>query len=139
MLAEAVLIMTMNIYHEARGESLAGQQAVADTVITRVCDARWPDSVKGVVLQRKQFSWVKEKRVKNVFDLMALQDAILHSKKTKPQEIEAYRRAEKIARKVLQSGYKPRNKFTHFHTTKVHPYWARYKGLWVGNHIFYRM
>lgn len=139
VLAEAVLIMTMNIYHESRGESLAGQHAVADTVITRVHDARWPDSVEEVVLQSKQFSWVREKKVKNVFDLMALQDAILHSKKTTARDIASYRQAEKIARRTLQAGYKPRYKFTHFHATRIHPYWARYKGVWIGNHIFYRM
>lgn len=139
MLAEAVLIMTMNIYHESRGESLAGQYAVADTVITRVNDTRWPNSVEGVVLQSKQFSWVREKRVKNVFDLMALQDAILHSKATVPRDIAAYRQAEKIARRVLKAGYKPRYKFTHFHATKILPYWARYRGVWIGNHVFYRI
>ncbi|MGL5014199.1 MAG: cell wall hydrolase [Bacteroidales bacterium] len=139
VLAEAVLIMTMNIYHESRGESLAGQQAVADTAITRVHDARWPNSVHDVVLQPKQFSWVKEKKVKTVFDLMALQDAILHSKKTTPRQIEAYRKAEKLARKVLQEGYQPRYKFTHFHATKILPYWARYRGVWIGNHVFYRI
>lgn len=138
VLAEAVLIMTMNIYHEARGESYAGQLAVADTTITRVHDARWPNSVHDVVLQPKQFSWVAEKKVMDLQDLISLQHKILHSKKTTQRDINAYRQAEKIARKVLKAGYKPRYKFTHFHATRVNPYWARNRGVWIGNHIFYR-
>lgn len=46
------------VYHEARGESLTGQAAVARTVLVR---ARYPetfgDSVCKVVYQKRQFSW----------------------------------------------------------------------------------
>lgn len=135
----ALLALTLNIFFEARGESEMGQHAVADTVITRVIDPRYPDSVEDVVLQHKQFSWVREKKVMSFVDLIDLQHRVLHSKGTKPADIAAYKRAEKLARKVLRPGYKPRYRFTHFHSTKVHPYWARYQGAWIGRHIFYRL
>lgn len=140
--AEAVLAMTLNLFFEARGEGERGMQAVADVTITRVEDKRYPNNIQDVVLQRRQFSWTHTKlkpSERNLQGLMSMQRHILHSGKFKSKDIEAYRRAEKVARKTLQAGYKPRIKFTHFHNTKVNPSWAKYKGQWIGKHIFYRM
>ena len=36
--------LAMNIYHEARSESLAGQYAVADVVLNRVESRLYPDT-----------------------------------------------------------------------------------------------
>lgn len=47
----------VNLFYEARGESLAGQRWVLDVVMNRVESPRWPDDVCGVITQRKQFSW----------------------------------------------------------------------------------
>ncbi len=49
-----------NLYHEARGESLAGIKAVASVVLNRVASKRWPNSICKVVYQRKQFSWANK-------------------------------------------------------------------------------
>ena len=38
-----------NIYFEARSDSVAGQAAVADVVINRMFDSRYPDTICGVV------------------------------------------------------------------------------------------
>jgi spore germination cell wall hydrolase CwlJ-like protein len=46
-----------NIYFEARGEDLLGKMAVAFVTLNRVIDRRWPSSIKGVITQKKQFSW----------------------------------------------------------------------------------
>ena len=46
-----VKCLAMNIYHEARSENLAGKYAVADVVLNRVRDDRYPNSVCGVVYQ----------------------------------------------------------------------------------------
>lgn len=37
------------LYHEARGESVKGQFAVAEVILNRVDSARFPDSICGVV------------------------------------------------------------------------------------------
>lgn len=63
----AEIIMTENeleelaeiIYHEARGESIEGQQAVAEVVFNRVIADNWPDTVHDVLHQNKQFSTLK--------------------------------------------------------------------------------
>lgn len=44
------------IYHEARGESFEGQQAVAEVVFNRVIADNFPDTVHEVLHQPKQFS-----------------------------------------------------------------------------------
>ena len=41
--------MAMNIYFEARAEPLAGQYAVADVVLNRVQDTRYPDTICEVI------------------------------------------------------------------------------------------
>ena len=52
--------MTMNIYHEARGEPVQGQIAVGNVVINRVDDPAYPNTVCGVIYQNKQFSWYSD-------------------------------------------------------------------------------
>lgn len=47
------------IYHEARGESIEGQQAVAEVVFNRVNADNFPDTVHEVLHQSKQFSTVR--------------------------------------------------------------------------------
>lgn len=139
--AEAVLALTLNLFFEARGEGVRGMAAVADVTITRVHDRRYPDNVVGVVLQSRQFSWTRThlKGRKNFFGMVELQNELLHSGKMKPADFQRYKEAEAIARKVLSDKYKPRYRFTHFHTIKIRPYWVEYRsGMQIGNHIFYR-
>lgn len=47
------------VYHESRGESYYGRLAVAQVVMNRVRDPRWPNTICGVVFQYRQFSWTK--------------------------------------------------------------------------------
>ncbi|MGL4518407.1 MAG: cell wall hydrolase, partial [Phocaeicola sp.] len=139
LLVESLLALTLNIFYEARGEGEVGMHAVADVTIIR---AKTPSNVVNAVLAPYQFSWVKDKlkpKERNLFGLMALQRHILHSGKFKTQEIEAYRRAERIASKVLQDRYKPRYRFTHFHVVGLKPNWGGSGGKRIGNHVFYRL
>ena len=55
-----LLCLAMNIYHEARGESFEGQIAVAEVVLTRMEDNRWPSTSCGVIWQPWQFSWTAD-------------------------------------------------------------------------------
>lgn len=69
--------MAQNIYHEARGEPISGQFAVAQVVLNRVNNPRrYPDTVCEVVYQTKvrkgkkiaQFSWVTDEPVIDIED-----------------------------------------------------------------------
>lgn len=66
-LYEQFRCMKLVIYHEARGESPRGMQAVANVVMNRVSSGRFPDSVCDVVYQRHrntcQFSWYCDERL----------------------------------------------------------------------------
>jgi len=53
-ITQALFWLTLTIYHEARGESVAGQKAVAKVILNRAKKNGWP--VSNVVLSRKQFS-----------------------------------------------------------------------------------
>ena len=59
-----VLILALNIFHEARGESLEGQIAITNVVFNRVKSEFYPNTITEVVYQNKQFSWTnKQDRV----------------------------------------------------------------------------
>jgi hypothetical protein len=62
MLLEA-MCLAIAMHGEARGESIVGQVAVAEVVLERVRDPRWPDTVCGVVFQPKQFTGVTKRLV----------------------------------------------------------------------------
>ncbi len=56
--ANDIRIMALNMYHEARGEGRLGMLAVGWVVLNRMADKAYPDTVRGVIYQRCQFSWV---------------------------------------------------------------------------------
>lgn len=56
MITKAALCLASVIYAEARGEPVDGQIAVAQVVINRVFDPRWPDDVCQVAHQPAQFA-----------------------------------------------------------------------------------
>ena len=51
------------VYFEARGEELAGQLAVAQVIVNRTEDGRFPRSYCGVVAQPGQFSFMRGSRM----------------------------------------------------------------------------
>lgn len=53
---QEVHCLAETIYHEARGEPIAGQLLVADTVLNRVRHPDFPDTVCAVVTQEHQFA-----------------------------------------------------------------------------------
>lgn len=117
----ALLCLALNIYHEARGEPLQGQKAVAHVVINRVKHHKYPNDVCKVVYQDKQFSWVSSKQ-----------------KKPRGPEWDV---AKTIAYKaLLGESSDPTQGATHFHTTKVKPKWSyRLKRVkTIKNHVFYK-
>lgn len=113
--------LAQNIYHEARGESLQGQLAVAQVTVNRVKSGLFQPTVCGVVHARRQFSWTLNKR-KRVVDQKAWQASV------------------SIARAVLtQATRLPHFPALYFHTHQVNPRWNRNKTVVarIGNHIFY--
>lgn len=126
--------LALNVYHEARSESLAGQYAVADVVLNRVDSRVYPNDVCGVVYQG--LSW-KGNPVRNKCQFSWYCDG----KSDDPQEMDSWLRAITVAVNVLH-----KEQFrgitegaTHYHTDYVSPNWNKsmdYIGR-IGNHLFY--
>ncbi|PIE58370.1 MAG: cell wall hydrolase [Desulfobulbus propionicus] len=116
---EGLLWLTLNIYHEARGEPEIGQLAVAHVTLNRAISTH--TSVGAVVTAPYQFSWTFQK--KSYF----------------PAEYDALLQSAHVALKALITADFTKGA-TFYHRTDVHPPWAadmefiaRY-----GAHLFYR-
>ena len=130
MIAEAVMCMALNLYHEARSESITGMIAVGNVVMNRVKSPRYPDNVCDVIYQKKnnrkyqcQFTWYCD----------GLPD--------KPLNQVAWAQSVSIARLVVNGQVFDQTKgATHYHATYVKPKWASvYKRtVKIGYHIFYK-
>jgi spore germination cell wall hydrolase CwlJ-like protein len=60
---ESLKCITDNVYHEARGEPMAGWAATMLVVFARQHDREFPKSECGVIHQPIQFSWTFDKRI----------------------------------------------------------------------------
>ena len=118
-LISAVMWLTLNIYHEARGEDQIGQIAVAHVTMNRVHNRN--QSVKQVVLDPYQFSWTHTKE------------------KWTPQNMEALMECFESA-VVAMGGHDFTQGATHYHRIDVHPGWAKRMTFigQLGSHYFYR-
>ncbi len=117
------------VYFEARSETANGQIAVAEVVMNRVRDPRFPKTVCGVVYQGQY----RDTGCQFTFTC----DGSLHNKPRGP----AWDRAKAVAMNVMLGLNKPlTNKATHYHTDYVNPYWkaGMVETKVIGTHIFYR-
>ena len=114
------MCLALAIYFEARSEPVEGQGAVADVVLNRVADDRYPDTVCDVVWYPSAFSWTHD----------GLSDT--------PTEWDAWHTAQLIANASLESDIRW-IKSTHYHAVEVTPFWAAHYTFerQVGRHLFY--
>ena len=118
-----IRIMALNMYHEARGEGRLGMLAVGWVVLNRMADKAYPDTVRGVIYQGCQFSWVCD----DISD--------------RPRDQKAWRRAVKPAADLLR---RPRFDPT-LGAMWYHAGWVRDPGFGprvaevrrIGRHVFY--
>lgn len=122
--------LAAGIYFEARGESVAGQAAVAQVILNRVRNPAYPDTVCGVVYQNK--SW--RNRCQFSFACDGIRDRVASKRH--------WDIAEEVG-KAVSAGlvWLPEvGSSTHYHANYVNPRWAhtmeRMKK--IGRHIFYR-
>ena len=124
--------LALNIFHEARSESKAGQRAVASVTLNRVASKRYPNTICDVVYEKR---WDKiRKRYVGAFSWTEFdQPPKLKSK--------AWHRAWKIAEAAYKEKDKTKLKGAIFYHAKyIKPSWARKKKpvARIGSHIFYR-
>jgi spore germination cell wall hydrolase CwlJ-like protein len=112
------------VYFEARGEELAGQLAVAQVIINRTEDGRFPRSYCGVVAQPGQFSFMRGSRMPAIRTGSA-----------------AWNRAVAIAQIAHQGLWvSEAGEAVFFHAKYVRPGWSTRKTrlAQIDTHIFYR-
>ncbi len=110
------------VYFEAKGESLAGQLAVARVVLARAYSGRFASTLCGVVFQKGQFSFVRGA------SLPPVRTDSMH-----------WRNAVAISNIALDNTWKsPVEGALFFHARHVSPGWRLTRIGSVDNHIFYR-
>lgn len=76
---EELHCLQQNIFFEARSESTLGQVAVAWVTLNRMDSNRYPNTICGVVLQHRQFSWTHDGKpdtpADNIIEQRAWEDA----------------------------------------------------------------
>lgn len=134
--------LALNIYHESRGESFAGQSAVADVVMNRVEDTYYPNTVCEVV---KQAVWVENWKGNMVPKRHMCQfswfcDGVSDDPGDPDAWMESYMMAEEVFDKGNWRGLT--EGATHYHSLQVRPKWVKDRGMiytgTVGQHEFYR-
>jgi N-acetylmuramoyl-L-alanine amidase len=137
ILETALMCMAANIYHEAKNQPMAGQIAVAQVVMNRVNDSRYPDNVCDVIKQgltykngkvvlgKCQFSWYCDGKKDDV-----------------NMKSEKWRNSLRYASMVITNRITldVTEGATHYHATYVRPAWTRTKTktVRINRHIFYR-
>lgn len=133
ILATALLCLSLNLYHEARGEPLDGQHAVAQVTLNRANHD--PKKVCSVVTQRRQFSWTTG-AVKKVNGHLVL------NRNFEPKDKKAWNLAVTVA-KLNMAGWMPdvTGGYSKFYAVRsLHPAWAKSMKVArvIGNHRFYK-
>ena len=120
--ASSLDCLARNVYHEARGEPLVGQYAVAEVTMNRKGALGYPKTVCEVVYQREAFSWTGMKAL-DAPSGRSWKQAI-----TIAQEVYRGRRLSEM------------HGATHYHATYVQPDWSyeRERIGRIGRHVFYR-
>ena len=128
--------LAQNIYYEARGSNRADRIAVADVVLNRVRDDRYPDTICEVVQQGRRNADGSMKRNQCQFSWYC------DGRSDWPTNLDAWIDAQQIAFNMLihHDGKGITEGATHYHADYVDPSWTRNLQLVgrIGVHIFYR-
>ena len=133
----ALACLATAIYFEARGEPMVGQVAVAQVVMSRVNDERFPNEVCDVVKQGYYYSWKPNVPILHQCQFSFWCDG-------KPETIrdkQAYQWAIHIAEATMRGElYDTTQGATHYHAYYVRPSWSNEftQTVRINDHIFYR-
>lgn len=131
ILETALLCLAMNIYHEARGEMIPAQYAVANVTMNRAGDK---SRICDTVAAPKQFSWTNTLATRKAGKFVVKREGY-------PKDEVAWERAMKIAKTALKrSDLDFSGGATHYHAHYVSPAWrhAFVTTKTLGAHVFYR-
>jgi len=124
---QQVECLAETIYYEAGSESYEGKLSVAQVVLNRVNNYKFPKDICSVVYQKNngvyQFSWV----------------GLVSNTSNKDKYV--WQESNIIARKALMEPYLHdvvyKTKSLYYHNTSVSPGWKLKRTTQIGHHIFY--
>lgn len=123
--------LTLNVYHEARGEPDEGKYAVASVTLNRVESKHYPDTICDVVFQ-KRWDYLRNRYV-SAFSWTELKAPVSTNSR-------AWQQAEQVARDIYHHPEtRPLKQALFYHARHIRPSWARKKArvAKIGRHIFY--
>tara|TARA_R110002167_G_scaffold165089_3_gene362036 strand:- start:527 stop:943 length:417 start_codon:yes stop_codon:yes gene_type:complete len=129
-----IMCLALTVYHEARNQSIVGQFAVAQVVMNRSLDNRFPDDVCAVVTQGVHW---QSKPARNRCQFSFYCDGL----SDEPRNKRAFQYAYQVAEQTLEGySYGLVEGATHYHADYVTPAWSLHhtKIVTIDNHIFYR-
>jgi N-acetylmuramoyl-L-alanine amidase len=142
LLETALVCLSLNVYHEAKNQSVVGQAAVAEVVMNRVADSRYPNSVCEVVKQGPTRPSWKDPNTEIPIKHKCQFSWYCDGKTDNPKDDIHWKRAKAIAKLVLYNRIPidVTEGATHYHATYVKPSWAKTKTRTtrIETHIFYR-
>jgi spore germination cell wall hydrolase CwlJ-like protein len=120
------------MYHEARGEGVDGQKAVAEVVLQRTRNRNFGNTVCEVV-----FEGIQPGRLDCQFSFAC------DGSRNRQKEDAIWRRTKLLAEKIMVGEVRLADRTQRavfYHSTEVKPYWSArmLKTVQIGNHIFYR-
>jgi spore germination cell wall hydrolase CwlJ-like protein len=137
MFTSAVMCLALNIYWEARDQPLAGQIAVAQVVINRTNDTRYPDTPCDVIYEAEYSNEESEHPTKHMCQFSWFCDGISDEVQNKTD----FEWSLRVAKAVLDGKTPDLTEMaTHYHSIDVKPTWSYYykKTIRIEDHIFYK-
>jgi spore germination cell wall hydrolase CwlJ-like protein len=134
----AVICLALNIYFEARGESISAQAGVGYVTVNRANNK--DTGICQAVFERGEFSWTRGRKKIKIDDNVELSNEEAFSedflRKNKIKEMYAWEDAIEMAEGVINKKVRnPIGKSTHFYSGTYRPYWAKSKKMRIISRI----
>jgi len=117
------------IFFEARDQPVMGQFAVAEVILSRRDHERFPDTACDVVFTGQAFSFTHNSISNDMYSFTGHQDVLARGLSLI------------IAKEALATHESFSGGYTHYHTSKVRPFWSVHRdfheGGTIGDHVFY--
>lgn len=116
--------LTEAVYHEARGEPIAGQKLVAKTILQRTKSKDFPNTVCGVISEKSQFSYRSKRGSRSTI-----------------KEPATYKKIESLVKTEATNFTSSKSNPLYFYNPrKANPSWAKRMKVVkrAGNHVFLR-
>jgi len=135
--------LALNMYHESRGQGIAGELAVTAVVLNRVNDKRYPNTICEVVEQGPTRASWQDPKVRYPIKNRCQFSWYCDGKSDTPGNKKIYNRMYNLADAILGneiSFLDITGGATHYHADYVLPAWAKTKTktVEIQDHIFYR-